>query len=163
MPRTDREAVEQLFERRLIGKTGRGQAHRVFGAGRQGADGAGRFAGEVIEDHRFADVRPPHHRHYQERIGIELGHQLMLKQREPFLAVRRRNANRGRRGFQRDERTIQPFDVVGPGGEFDAHERESIAWPRPERGGCGAEAPRDASTHGSKRGGNISYRIARTI
>ena len=80
-----------------------------------GLAGAGHFAGQLVEDRRFADVRAADDGHDQQRRQIELGQQLVLQQIEPLLAGRRGHARRGRLRLQGPDRPIEPSHLGGEG------------------------------------------------
>ena len=66
-------------------------------AGGQRRGGAGRFARQVVEDHRLADIRAADDGHDQERRPLQLRQQLALEEIEPLPALRRSHAHALRR------------------------------------------------------------------
>ena len=87
----------------------------MLGAGGQRARGAGHFAGQVVEDHRLADVRAADDGHDQQRRQVELRQQLVPQQFEPLLSRRRRHAHLGRLRLQRGQCSIEPLHPGGKG------------------------------------------------
>ena len=113
MPSAQVERLEQPRQQRRIGQLRRHEAHRVFRAGGQRVAGAGHFAGQLVEDRRFADVRPADDGHDQQWRQIKLRQQLVLQQIEPLLANRRGHARRDRLRLQGPDPPIEPSHLRG--------------------------------------------------
>lgn len=109
------ERLEEPLKQRRVVHCGRHQADRMLRAGGQGADAAGHLAGQVVEDHRLADIGSTHDRHDQQRLLVELRQELVAQQLEPLPSRRRGNADGNRHRLQFGQRTMQPFDFVGEG------------------------------------------------
>ena len=81
------------------------------------------FAGQMVEDHRFADIRAADNRHDQQRRQFQLRQKLVGQQRVPFFALRRRDSNRGRRRLQSGQSLMQTPHLAGKrfivGGHFN--------------------------------------------
>ena len=93
----------------------------MLGAGGQGAHGAGHFAGQVVEQDRFADVRAADHRDDQQRFAAELRYQLASQQLVPVAAGRGRNTQMSRQRLKMLQRLFELADLVGPGPKIDSH------------------------------------------
>ena len=142
MPGVQGERREQPRQQRRVVLSRRHEADGMLGAGGQRADGAGDFAGQVVEDHRLADIGSAHHGHNQQRRHIELGQQFALEQVEPFLSCGRGQAHGRRRRFQVRQRRGQGPDVVGEGvvtGGWGCHVGDQGPGTRDQGPGAGGE------------------------
>lgn len=83
-PRFEHESFKQPRERAGIDAAPRHEADGVLGARGQGADRAGQLARQLIEQDRFADVGSPHDGDDKNRVGLELGEELVVEQLEPL-------------------------------------------------------------------------------
>ena len=85
----------------------------MLGAGGQRADGAGHFAGQVVEQHRLADIGAADDRDDQQRRQVQLRQQLAPEQIKPFLSGGRIEPHGGRSRLQCGQGAVEPLDLVG--------------------------------------------------
>ncbi len=115
------EPGEDIGQPMAFAETARNQADGMFCAGGEGAAGARPFAGDVVEDDAFADVRPPDDRHNQIGLVRELRPEFALQQFVPSAAGERSDAGHPRLSLQSDGRVLQPGDFLGVKCERDRH------------------------------------------
>ena len=104
LPGVQFEMLEEPAQQLRVVAAGWNEADGMLRAGGQGRGGAGRFARQVVEDHRLADVRAADDGHDQQRRPLQLRQQLAMEEIEPFPALRRSHAHALRRGGQRFDR-----------------------------------------------------------
>ncbi len=75
----------------------------------QGRGGGGVFAGQMVEDHRLADVRAADNGHDQKRRQIQLRQKLVGQELEPFVLARGGQADRRGGRFQGGQGAMEMF------------------------------------------------------
>jgi len=113
LPRAKLEPLEEPPQDRRIVDSRRHQADRVARAGGQGPGGAGHLAGQMVENHRLADVRSADDRRDQQRRLVELRQQLVAQEPEPFLTIGRRDAHTRRHRAKRPQGFGQAPELSG--------------------------------------------------
>ena len=82
-------------------------------AGGQGSRGRRVFAGQMVEDHRLADVGAADNGHDQQRGQIELRQKLAGQELAPFLLFRGWQPDRRGRRFQSRQGAMEMFQSGG--------------------------------------------------
>ena len=96
----------------------------MLGASSQGTDARCHFAGQVIEDHRLADICAADHAHHQKGLPSNLGQQLLFQMFVPFQAVGLGNSQsvslpgQGMKGLIQRANAARPVEIFSAGGGF---------------------------------------------